>query len=145
MDRGLPDLGLGADRRLPIAEGDMRNAEAIAFASKPTTRLQASRCTNRGFDGGMRAGDISASRRQESRLSPALCDKLQLAGNHPVAVARSPRRSLCALRLSQPRFGIFEGQPFCGQSIRPRRTIDKASSAAATSPMRGGKKGDKLP
>jgi len=82
---------------------------------------------------------------QESRLSPALCDKRQLAGNHPVAGGfASPRRSLCALRLSTATLRDFEERSVASRSGTAANDSDKASSAAGNMPMRAGKKGDKF-
>ena len=145
---GLADLLLARTRRLAIASGEARNADAIIRASNPSTVCSISGARMLGRQPDALQANISARRR--SGISP------------PAAAASRPSAMMCKCRplprrASPPRCiddmwratvssqaSGFAGQPRRGQSASAAANASASASSAAVTSVRSGKEGDQL-
>ena len=145
-------LSLARTSRLPIAAGEVRNAEAIVFASSPSTTCSISGARMPASMAGCAQANISARRWSGISASAAAAsspsrEELQLRRGAPRRCGAAARhRSAFAGRRSAARLPDSTDSHCSGQSASAEANAsDSASSAAATSRVRAARKATSLP
>ncbi len=145
-------LSFARTSRLPIAAGDDRNADAIVFASSPSTTCNISGArTPASIDGCAHANNSASRRSGISALSAAAASRPSaMICNSPAAASVVECRRAASITLRRATVSShpsgFAGQPFRGQSASAERNAsESASSAAATSWVRAARKATSLP
>ena len=133
-----------------MAAGDIRNAEAIIFASNPSTACSINGARTPASMAGCAQANINARRRSGISASAAVSKFSAQSRTCPVAASpmRCRRTTSITFRRATVRSHAsgFAGHPFSGQSASAEANAsDRASSAAATSRVWTARKATSLP
>ncbi len=149
-DAGLADLFLRAPEALPIAAGEVRNAPAMRFASRPSTACSISGARMPASIAGCAQANIRA-RRRSGIATASSAASIPSASRCRCSSAASPLRRRRAASISLRRATVssqasgFDGRPRGHSASAAANASASASSAAARSPERAASRATSLP